>query len=117
NLRLTACACAVSSQKGNTSYSRAASAFRPFYHRIKLRGGMHDSGFGYATEACARQARLAAGENDMATMHPGETAYFEGAFISSAEAKLSVMTHAFNYGTALFEGIRGYYSKEEENLF
>jgi branched-chain amino acid aminotransferase len=53
----------------------------------------------------------------MALMHPGDTAYFGGAFIPAADAKLSVMTHAFNYGTALFEGIRGYYSKEEDNLF
>ncbi|MBX3177579.1 MAG: branched-chain amino acid transaminase [Candidatus Hydrogenedentes bacterium] len=53
----------------------------------------------------------------MAVMHPGETAYFGGAYIPVADAKLSVMTHAFNYGTALFEGIRGYYSQEEENLF
>jgi len=57
------------------------------------------------------------GEKFMATMHPGSTAYFEGAYMNSADAKLSVMTHAFNYGTALFEGIRGYYSKDEDNLF
>lgn len=53
----------------------------------------------------------------MAIMRPGDTAYFEGDFVPSADAKLSVMTHAFNYGTALFEGIRGYYSKDEDNLF
>lgn len=53
----------------------------------------------------------------MAVMHPGDTAYFGGAFVPVADAKLSVMTHAFNYGTALFEGIRGYYSHEEDNLF
>jgi len=53
----------------------------------------------------------------MAIMRPGDTAYFQGDFMPSADAKLSVMTHAFNYGTALFEGIRGYYSAEENNLF
>lgn len=53
----------------------------------------------------------------MALMHPGDKAYFNGEIIPVAEAKISVMTHAFNYGTALFEGIRGYYSAEENNVF
>lgn len=50
-------------------------------------------------------------------MEPGKDAYFEGKFVPIEEAKLSVLTHAFNYGTGLFEGIRGYYSKEEDNIF
>lgn len=53
----------------------------------------------------------------MAQMYPGDTAYFEGEFVAVGEARLSVMTHAFNYGTALFEGIRGYYNGEEDNVF
>ena len=52
----------------------------------------------------------------MATMHPGATAYFEGHYVPVEEAKISVMTHAFNYGTGLFEGIRGYYCPEEDNI-
>lgn len=52
----------------------------------------------------------------MATMTPGATAYFEGQYVPVEEAKISVMTHAFNYGTGLFEGIRGYYCPEEENI-
>ncbi len=52
----------------------------------------------------------------MAEMHPGKTAYFEGEYIPVEQAKISVMTHAFNYGTGLFEGIRGYYSAEEDNI-
>ncbi len=52
----------------------------------------------------------------MAEMHPGKTAYFEGKYIPIEEARISVMTHAFNYGTGLFEGIRGYYSAEEDNI-
>lgn len=48
----------------------------------------------------------------MAKMQPAPFAYFEGKYVPSEEAKLSVMTHAFNYGTGLFEGIRGYYSPE-----
>ncbi len=32
------------------------------------------------------------------------------------EAKLSVSTHAFLYGTACFEGIRGYWSEEDQDI-
>ena len=35
-----------------------------------------------------------------------QMAYFEGEFVPIEEASLNVMTHAFNYGTAVFEGIR-----------
>ncbi len=52
----------------------------------------------------------------MRKMEPGREAYFEGKYVPSAEAKISIMTHAFNYGTGLFEGIRGYYNKEENNV-
>ena len=37
-------------------------------------------------------------------------AYFQGAIVPFGEAKVSVGTHALNYGTACFEGIRGYCS-------
>ncbi|MCR4425832.1 MAG: branched-chain amino acid transaminase [Firmicutes bacterium] len=45
------------------------------------------------------------------------TAFFEGKMVPLADAKLSIMTHAFLYGTACFEGIRGYWSDEEQQLF
>jgi branched-chain amino acid aminotransferase len=44
-------------------------------------------------------------------------AYFEGAIVPLAEAKVSVVTHAFNYGTGCFEGIRGYWNAEEEQVY
>lgn len=47
------------------------------------------------------------------SMLPGPTAYFEGDFRPIEEAHVSIMTHAFNYGTGLFEGIRGYWSPAE----
>ena len=53
----------------------------------------------------------------MAQMQPGTIAYFEGGFKPIEDAKLSVMTHAFNYGTALFEGIRGYYNQDDDNVY
>ncbi|MBI5095492.1 MAG: branched-chain amino acid transaminase [Candidatus Hydrogenedentes bacterium] len=52
----------------------------------------------------------------MATMVPGEFAYFEGKYIPSVDANISIMTHGFNYGTGLFEGIRGYYCPSENNI-
>jgi len=49
-------------------------------------------------------------------MEPGKFAYFEGQYVPIEEAQISVLTHGFNYGTGLFEGIRGYWVPEEENI-
>lgn len=53
----------------------------------------------------------------MALMEPGQIAYFEGEYVPIEKANVSILTHAFNYGTGLFEGIRGYYNKEQDNIF
>ncbi|MEX0710521.1 MAG: branched-chain amino acid transaminase [Chloroflexota bacterium] len=47
----------------------------------------------------------------------GLWAFFHGDFVPLAEAKISVMTHAFNYGTAVFEGVRCYWNDEEQQLY
>lgn len=44
-------------------------------------------------------------------------AYFHKQFVPLAEAKISIMTHAFNYGTAVFEGIRGNWNDEEKQAY
>ena len=44
-------------------------------------------------------------------------AYFQGEIIPAAEAKVPIMTHALHYGTAIFEGIRGNWNKEQETTF
>ena len=44
-------------------------------------------------------------------------AFFKGRIVPIEEAKISVMTHALNYGTACFEGIRAYWNAQEEELF
>jgi branched-chain amino acid aminotransferase len=44
-------------------------------------------------------------------------AFFEGKIVPMEEAKISVMTHALNYGTAVFGGIRAYWNADEEQLF
>ncbi len=43
--------------------------------------------------------------------------YFEGDFVPLAEAKVPVMTHAFLYGTAMFEGIRAYWNEDQGQLY
>ncbi len=44
-------------------------------------------------------------------------AYFKGKMVPYSEAKVGVMTHALNYGTACFGGIRAYWNDDEEQLF
>jgi branched-chain amino acid aminotransferase len=44
-------------------------------------------------------------------------AYFQGKFVPIEEAKISIMTHAFNYGTGVFEGIRAYWNEKDEQLY
>ena len=44
-------------------------------------------------------------------------AYFKGKIVPYEDAKVGVMTHALNYGTAVFGGIRGYWNDTEQQLF
>jgi branched-chain amino acid aminotransferase len=44
-------------------------------------------------------------------------AYFEGDYVALRDAKVSIMTHAFMYGTAVFEGIRAYWNEEQGVLY
>lgn len=44
-------------------------------------------------------------------------AYFKGKFMPLSEAKIGIMTHALHYGTAVFEGIRGNWNEEEEQIY
>src|SRR5437870_4871232 len=44
-------------------------------------------------------------------------AFLDGEFIPVRDAKVSVLTHAFNYGTGVFEGIRAYWNAEEGQLY
>ncbi|SNB70269.1 branched-chain amino acid transaminase [Thermoflexus hugenholtzii] len=47
----------------------------------------------------------------------GRYAFFKGRIVPIEEAVISVRTHAFNYGTGVFEGIRAYWNEEEQQLF
>lgn len=42
--------------------------------------------------------------------------YLNGEFLPLAEAKVGIMTHAFMYGTAVFEGIRAYWNADQGQL-
>lgn len=44
-------------------------------------------------------------------------AFFQGEMMPLADAKIGLMTHAFNYGTAVFEGIRANWNAEQETLY
>ncbi|MDZ4230512.1 MAG: aminotransferase class IV, partial [Dehalococcoidales bacterium] len=44
-------------------------------------------------------------------------AFFHNEFVPLSEAKIGVMTHALHYGTALFEGIRGNWNSEQEQIY
>lgn len=44
-------------------------------------------------------------------------AYLEGEFLPLAEAKISILTHALHYGTAVFEGIRGNWNENQGQLY
>ncbi len=47
----------------------------------------------------------------------GTVCWFEGRWTPLADAKVSIMTHSFLYGTAVFEGIRAYWNADEEQLY
>lgn len=44
-------------------------------------------------------------------------AFFEGKIVPLSEAKISIATHGFLYGTAVFGGMRAYWNEEKKGLF
>lgn len=48
---------------------------------------------------------------------PDVVCWMGGGFVPLAEARVGVMTHAFLYGTATFEGIRAYWNEEQGQLY
>ncbi len=44
-------------------------------------------------------------------------AFFKGQFVPIEQAQVSIMTHAFNYGTGCFEGIRAYWNEQADQLY
>ena len=76
------------------------------------------------SQAPAAKPAATAAEADTAPAAPSPAAdlddlvcYFEGNFVAMRDAKVSIMTHAFMYGTATFEGIRAYWNAEQGKLY
>lgn len=44
-------------------------------------------------------------------------AFFKGEFVPIEQAKVSIRTHTFNYGTGVFGGIRGYWNPDDQQLY
>ncbi len=90
-------------------------------------GGLKPSASAAHARGRLKPATLDAAAHGPAAMRsagPGPTAsidtgfaYFEGRLVPLAQATVSIATHAFNYGTACFEGIRGYWNAEAEELY
>jgi len=43
--------------------------------------------------------------------------WFNNRFVPLSEANVNILTHALNYGTGVFEGIRGYFDEKQGDLF
>lgn len=48
--------------------------------------------------------------------NPDTIVWFQDRFVRLAEANVNILTHAMNYGTGVFEGIRGYYEEKQSEL-
>ncbi|MBI4186407.1 MAG: branched-chain amino acid transaminase [Chloroflexi bacterium] len=44
-------------------------------------------------------------------------AFFRGEFVPLSEAKIGIMTNSFHYGTGVFEGIRGNWNAEQQQIY
>jgi len=48
---------------------------------------------------------------------PETIVYFENRLAPLSEARVGILTHALGFGTGVFEGIRGYWNEQENQLF
>lgn len=49
--------------------------------------------------------------------NPNTIVWFNNAFVPLADANVNILTHALNYGTGVFEGIRGYFEERQHDLY
>ena len=70
-----------------------------------------------ATQPADEQATTAVAAPSAAADLDSLICYFEGDFVAMRDAKVSIMTHAFMYGTAVFEGIRAYWNADQGKLY
>ena len=69
------------------------------------------------TEKSTAAAETAATQAPPASRMDELTCYFEGRFVALRDDNVNIMTHAFMYGTATFEGIRAYWNDDRKTLF
>lgn len=50
-------------------------------------------------------------------MNPGKFAFLRGEIVPIEQAQVSIMTHALNYGTGCFEGVRGYWNERQRQIY
>ena len=50
-------------------------------------------------------------------MNYPKNAYFQGKIVPYSQARVGVLTHGLNYGTAVFGGIRAYWNEELQELY
>ena len=50
-------------------------------------------------------------------MEETKFAYFQGKIVPIGEAKIGILTHALNYGTAVFGGLRAYWNEGKKQLY
>ncbi|MFH1683646.1 MAG: branched chain amino acid aminotransferase, partial [Candidatus Margulisiibacteriota bacterium] len=44
-------------------------------------------------------------------------AFFKNKIVPFEQATVGIMTHALNYGTGCFEGIRAYYNADQDQMY
>jgi branched-chain amino acid aminotransferase len=49
--------------------------------------------------------------------NPNIIVWFQNRFLRLGDANVNILTHGLNYGTGVFEGIRGYYDTQQSELF
>ncbi len=49
--------------------------------------------------------------------NPNTIVWFQDRFVQLRDANVNILTHGLNYGTGVFEGIRGYYDAQQGEMF
>ncbi len=49
-------------------------------------------------------------------INPNTIVFFQDRFVPLKEARVGILTHALHYGTGVFEGIRGYWNEEQQEM-
>ena len=65
----------------------------------------------------SRTAPAPAPATDPKQRQDATVCYLQGGYVPLGEARIPIMTHAFLYGTGVFEGIRAYWNEDEEQLY